>query len=381
MKLYPKSGNSSAITGYDEYSDRIYVRYRGGKVYGYSYESAGVNQVEEMKRLAEMGEGLARYITNNVKNDFFYRDDESAPRPVPDARSREDKGIAPMPAKLRTFDYRPLVESQELSDRYPELNVYYSPSVSEDEKVPGLREFIIIEHQHIMKFMMEFFHTDNLPWQISIELSDHHVVDCTGTMTDRQIVDRIQEAFRNGNPDPMEIERLLAERKSKYNLLGMYQPEPSHIRLFYRMFDVSKGSDIYLAQIRQTLVHELLHAKHHMDAYKTFSAQGMEAVRTKEALADFFAFFYTQNPGTCWWGPAISNASVRVATDRLRAWERKFGGSWPYAYALRFFPVDDGKRMTDLDEGYVEHLCISKYMDVWGVSCHNMYGAYELLMR
>lgn len=68
MQPYPKSGNTSAINGYEIQSDRIYVRFHGGRVYGYSYESSGIYNVEEMKRLAINGDGLVRFIRANVGN-------------------------------------------------------------------------------------------------------------------------------------------------------------------------------------------------------------------------------------------------------------------------------------------------------------------------
>lgn len=42
----------------------------GGKPYSYSYNRAGRENVEEMKRLANNGAGLSAYITRNVR--FLY---------------------------------------------------------------------------------------------------------------------------------------------------------------------------------------------------------------------------------------------------------------------------------------------------------------------
>ena len=381
MEAYPKSGNSSAINGYEIYADRIYVRYQGGRVYGYSYDSAGAVHVEEMKRLAEAGEGLTRYIRKNVSKDFFFKEDESVPRPVPNVRKIEPAGTAEMPPALRGFDFRSLVEAYRSGDNC--VRVIYSETVAEEDKVPGLKEFVAEEYRHIIRFMMEFFHSDNLPWEISIELSDLHMVDETGSLTDTQIVDRIQTLFKKtAAPDPPEIQKILDERKSMDDILGLYIPEPRHIRLFYRMFDTTKGPEYYLAQVRQTLAHELLHAKHHIDASEMFCDDTKEAVRVQEALADFFAYYYTQDPETCIWGPVITEKSEQAAADRLETWERTFGGSWPYAYALMFFPVNDSReRMTDIEDERVLGLCISKYNDVWGTSQYSMIEAYYVLMH
>lgn len=49
---------------------RITVWFKGGKPYSYSYNRAGGENVEEMKRLANNGAGLSAYITRNVR--FLY---------------------------------------------------------------------------------------------------------------------------------------------------------------------------------------------------------------------------------------------------------------------------------------------------------------------
>ena len=60
-----RSGKKSGVTGY--YSDRefIIVRFTNGKLYTYSYNSAGQETVEDMKLLALEQEGLSTYIAKN----------------------------------------------------------------------------------------------------------------------------------------------------------------------------------------------------------------------------------------------------------------------------------------------------------------------------
>ena len=221
----------------------------------------------------------------------------------------------------------------------------------------------------------------NLPWEMPIELSDHHMIDRYGSLTDKEIVNQIQTLFRKtANPDPQDIQKILAERISANDVRGLYCREPRRIKLFYRMFDTSKGPDYYIAQIRNTLAHELLHAKHHMDAYHTFDENTTEAVRVKESLADFFAFYYSLVRDVCIWEPAIADESIEVAENRFHSWERKIGGSWPYAYALMFLPVSDVGRMSYTDNYNEYKQCFDKYMTVWGFSRNSMEEAHSVLM-
>ena len=50
--------------------DFIQVMFANGQTYNYTYESAGEDNVEEMKRLAELGSGLNSYILAYVKEDY-----------------------------------------------------------------------------------------------------------------------------------------------------------------------------------------------------------------------------------------------------------------------------------------------------------------------
>jgi len=44
--------------------------FRNGSVYTYSYDSAGEDNVEQMKQLAQSGSGLNSFILSNVKDDY-----------------------------------------------------------------------------------------------------------------------------------------------------------------------------------------------------------------------------------------------------------------------------------------------------------------------
>lgn len=63
MKMYHNNGGNSNVKCYEIGDDYIDVVFYGtAKTYRYSYASAGRHHVEQMKKLAEQGEGLNSYI-------------------------------------------------------------------------------------------------------------------------------------------------------------------------------------------------------------------------------------------------------------------------------------------------------------------------------
>ena len=70
MMLYKNLGGNSGIHAYLTGTDHIDVQFDGGKVYRYSYRSAGRDKVEQMKKLAVQGQGLNSYITKNARKDY-----------------------------------------------------------------------------------------------------------------------------------------------------------------------------------------------------------------------------------------------------------------------------------------------------------------------
>ncbi len=67
MIAYANLRGNSPVLGYEIEPTRIIVWFKGGKAYSYSYNKAGAKNVEEMKRLAQLGAGLSAYITRNVR--------------------------------------------------------------------------------------------------------------------------------------------------------------------------------------------------------------------------------------------------------------------------------------------------------------------------
>lgn len=71
MQTYANNGGNSNIRAFEIGTDYIDVQFNGGgKVYRYSYKSAGEEKVEYMKELAKRGSGLNSYINRFVKFNY-----------------------------------------------------------------------------------------------------------------------------------------------------------------------------------------------------------------------------------------------------------------------------------------------------------------------
>ena len=70
MIRYLNLGGNSNVYAYQYGEDYIDVQFFGGKVYRYSYRSAGHEKVEEMKKCATAGRGLNSYIMKYAKYDY-----------------------------------------------------------------------------------------------------------------------------------------------------------------------------------------------------------------------------------------------------------------------------------------------------------------------
>ena len=67
MKKYGDDSGNSGISAYEIGPDWIRIKFKSGNVYKYSYRSAGKDDVEQMKGLAQKGRGLTTYINKYVK--------------------------------------------------------------------------------------------------------------------------------------------------------------------------------------------------------------------------------------------------------------------------------------------------------------------------
>lgn len=70
MQQYKNLGENSNVSAYSIGANYIDVQFDGGRVYRYSYDSAGAAKVEQMKKLAVQGCGLNSYIMRYAKMDY-----------------------------------------------------------------------------------------------------------------------------------------------------------------------------------------------------------------------------------------------------------------------------------------------------------------------
>ena len=70
MTPYKNLSQKSGVTAYEISDEGIRVQFVSGDVYYYSYTTPGSTHVEEMKRRATEGLGLATYISQNVRDKF-----------------------------------------------------------------------------------------------------------------------------------------------------------------------------------------------------------------------------------------------------------------------------------------------------------------------
>lgn len=71
MRPYLNIDGDSNVEAYEIGTDYIDVKFRGTmKVYRYSYISAGQENVEQMKTLAQRGTGLNSFIMRNVRTNY-----------------------------------------------------------------------------------------------------------------------------------------------------------------------------------------------------------------------------------------------------------------------------------------------------------------------
>ena len=74
MDPYRNVGGNSGVVTYESGPDFIRVQFSSGSVYLYTYESAGAENIEEMKELASKGEGLNSFINIAVRHYYARRE-------------------------------------------------------------------------------------------------------------------------------------------------------------------------------------------------------------------------------------------------------------------------------------------------------------------
>lgn len=72
MPRYRDTDHDSGVVAYEYGDDWIEVEFRRGRERFYLYEASGVgnSHIQEMKRLADAGDGLNSYIMKNVRDGY-----------------------------------------------------------------------------------------------------------------------------------------------------------------------------------------------------------------------------------------------------------------------------------------------------------------------
>jgi hypothetical protein len=70
MTTYRNLSGTSGVVAYEIRDEAIVVQFRQRGKYLYNYDIPGREEVEEMKRLAAEGSGLATYINKNVRKRY-----------------------------------------------------------------------------------------------------------------------------------------------------------------------------------------------------------------------------------------------------------------------------------------------------------------------
>jgi hypothetical protein len=70
VERYQNRGGDSGVAGYEFGADYIRVQFKDGAIYLYTHASAGAQNIEQMKRLAEAGQGLNSFISTTVRKSY-----------------------------------------------------------------------------------------------------------------------------------------------------------------------------------------------------------------------------------------------------------------------------------------------------------------------
>lgn len=70
MVRYRNRGGASGVVGYEISDEGIKVKFHDNMIYLYTDESAGSENIREMKKLAEAGKGLNSFINREVKKNY-----------------------------------------------------------------------------------------------------------------------------------------------------------------------------------------------------------------------------------------------------------------------------------------------------------------------
>ena len=74
MTEYKNLSQESGVLKYEITANGIRVGWVGGDIYYYLNASTGEDHISEMKRLAQKGRGLATSISQNVRDNYEYKE-------------------------------------------------------------------------------------------------------------------------------------------------------------------------------------------------------------------------------------------------------------------------------------------------------------------
>ncbi len=70
MEQYKNLGGDSHVAAYEIGPDFIRVQFLDGSIYLYTNASAGSDNIQQMKQLAQEGQGLNSFINRTVRKDY-----------------------------------------------------------------------------------------------------------------------------------------------------------------------------------------------------------------------------------------------------------------------------------------------------------------------
>lgn len=70
MERYKNLSGNSGVSAYEIAGKSIRIRFKDGGTYLYTYRRPGAEAVEEMKKLAAKGAGLATFINRHVRKTY-----------------------------------------------------------------------------------------------------------------------------------------------------------------------------------------------------------------------------------------------------------------------------------------------------------------------
>lgn len=70
MMPYKNLDGNSGVIAYEIEENAIQVEFVNGGIYLYTYSSTGKEKIEEMKKRADKGKGLATYINRHVRSRY-----------------------------------------------------------------------------------------------------------------------------------------------------------------------------------------------------------------------------------------------------------------------------------------------------------------------